>query len=861
MILRLHRVARLSAIVGITGILAAGCSFGPFGPPPPTPTLAGPTDTPTPSPVPPTATVTPTPTATPIPESVIMAEQLSTVSAPVYDPGVWLDTVLKEYLRGTPFPTFAPVANKTYKVGSAERFIVGSASNRVSARLAYQNDVVNFWVENGLPVTSEEAKTAADRFAAEIYPAVRETFGEEWNPGIDDDPRLNILTVFWLGPNIAGAFQPLDEYKAEVYPLSNQKEMFYMSWLAYEVGSDDYLSTLAHEFQHMAQFNNDRNESAWLNEGLSQVAERIAGFDNAFTHHNYLYDSRVQLNTWSRDERESYSHYGAGYLYLLYIREQYGDDTIGAIAKSPFKSLQAVDNALADKGTSADDVFSNWIVANYLNDPSVAEGQFGYNTETLNPVCPRRRMAESRSQPPRSEMKQYSPAYVELEGYGDFTISFTGEKEVSLIPTNPQGGQWFWWSGNAENSAVTLTHEFDLTDKESATLDYLTWHNIEDGDTGVVMASEDSGVTWKFLDATSMQHIEEIKNIGPYYAGGSGGGVENPIWSREKADLSAFAGKKILVRFQYNTDLNASGHGWAVDNVRIAELGYTSNFEEDDGGWVAEGWARVDNKVPQKWAVWLVEYEPAVKVTRLELDGDNAVQTSVTLPPNGRATIIIGAMAPLTQVNAKYSLQIGGTGTMTEINAPPGVLFQDDFENPCGTFTSFILPDYEYGYLDGVFKMRIGIEDTRIQSSAGQEFSNLAMEVDTTFVKPAPGATLGVMCRRVDKRNYYLFEITADGKYMIGAVVDGFYQELYPATEADSIQTGDGAQNHLRVVCDKDTLSLTVNDSVLGTVEDTTFTKGDIGFMASTAPFEGSREAQRELEMVATFDNLVVTRP
>ncbi len=854
---------RLTAVLIAVSVLAAGCSLGPLGPAPApvTPTPAAPTNTPSPSPIPPTATITPTATATPIPASVIMAQQLSTVAPPYYDPSVWLDTVLKSYVTGTPFPTAAPVPNPKYSVGATERFIVGGTGSKILANLVYQNSVVNMWVQSGVPVSTADAQQAADKFASDIYPKIRQVFGEEWNPGIDDDPHLNILTVLSLGPNTAGAFSPYDEYKSNVFPFSNQKEMFYMSWLAANVGSDDYLSTLAHEFQHMVQFHNDRNEAVWLNEALSQVAQRIAGFNDAFTHHNYLFDSRVQLNAWSDDLRESYSHYGAGYLYLLYIDEQYGDGTISAIAKSPLKSLQSVDDALAAKSTSADEVFANWIVANYLNDTSVDDGKFGYKTEALNPVCPRRRLAESKLQPPRLELAQYSPAYVELEGSGDFKISFTGDKEVSLIPTNPKSGKWFWWSGNADNSAVTLTHEFDLTGKQAATLTYQTWYDIDDRDEGVVMASADNGQTWTFLDASSMEHLREVDKLGPHYVGGSGGGVENPIWSNEKIDLSAFAGKKILVRFQYNTDVKVTGHGWAIDDVRIPEIGYQSSFEDDDGGWTADGWARIDNKVPQKWAVWLVEYSPATKVTRLELDGNNSVQAPITLPDNGRATIIVGAMAPLTHVAAKYSLQIGGTGKMTSISAPPGVLFQDDFTNPCGKFTSFILPDYQYGYQDGVFRAEIKTEETQILTRAQQDFSNITMDVDTTFVKPTKDSTIGLICRYVDNNNYYLFTISNEGKYQILLVKDGVSDPLAPSTQADAIKTGEGAKNHIQVTCNDTTLSLTVNSSLLESVDDNTFTKGDIGLTAATYKFEGTNEEKKALDMVVTFDNLVVTRP
>ena len=43
-----------------------------------------------------------------------------------------------------------------------------------------------------------------------------------------------------------------------------------------KVGSNQYLSVLAHELQHAVHWNGDRTEDTWVNEGLSEVA-RAAG--------------------------------------------------------------------------------------------------------------------------------------------------------------------------------------------------------------------------------------------------------------------------------------------------------------------------------------------------------------------------------------------------------------------------------------------------------------------------------------------------------------------------------------------------------------------------------------------------------
>lgn len=849
-------ILRLAILISALGVIAA-CAVGPAGAPgsggKPRPTV---TLMPTLGPVTPTETSVPTPTV--VPRSALLAQEIGDAKVQPFDAMTWLSGV--DITGGTPMPTAQPLKQHHYSVGSVERFYLGSLT--ISARLVYQNKVVNMWVESGLPVSASDAAKAANIFADKIYPTDRQVFGDEANPGIDDDPRVNILTALYLGPNIAGYFAPSDEYTTNVYPYSNQKEMFYMSWFAADVGSDDYMSTLAHEFQHMIQWNEDRNEAVWLNEGLSQVAERINGYNTAFTHFDYLFNSQVQLNSWSQDFRQSYANYGAGYLYLLYIDERYGNDTISAIAHSPLKSLASVDEALAAKGTSVNDVFSDWIVANYVNDTSIEDGRYGYKTEKLIPVCPRRRLAENLTQPPHTTMKQYSANYVELEGAGDFTIDFQGDTEVQVIPTNPVNGDWLFWSNVGDNSNMTLTHEFDLTSVAKARLQYNTWYDMSERDSGGVEISTDSGQHWELLKASSSKPDPDLGTHVPDYSGGSGGSNDNPLWLQETADMSDYAGKKVLVRFDYVTSGKSTGSGWAVDNIRVPEIGYSTDFESDDGGWQSNGWVRSDNKVQQKWTVSIVQTDGGTTVTRLPLDGKNSASTSVSLPAGGgKATIIIGAMAPWTHVPARYSLKIGGTGKMISLKPPPGILFQEDFQNACSSFDSFILPDYRFGYQNGIYEMEIKSEDTNIVTQPHMKFDDIVLDVDVTQVKVTKDSSTGVMCRFQDINNFYLFTIGNDGKYEILVADRGRYRQLVKPTSAPQIHTGEGATNHLRVACDKTKLALSINGDLVKTVEDSTIRAGDIGLTLSTNKFTGTDEQKRKTSVVTDFDNLVVKRP
>jgi hypothetical protein len=603
----------------------------------------------------------------------------------------------------------------------------------------------------------------------------------------------------------------------------------------------------------MVRWHDDPNEESWMDEGLAQVAERISGYDQAFTHYNYLFDSRVQLNSWSQDFRESYSHYGAGYLYMLYLWERLGTDAVRQIARSPASSFAAVDEGLAPLGTSADAVFADWIVANYVNDPSIEDGRYGYTTESLIPVCPRTRLAQARTIPPTSSLPQYSAHYVELEGEGEFDISFRGDTEVGLIPVAAYSGQSFWWSNRADRSDMTLTRAFDLRQPREATLQFWTWYDMEEhGDVGFVEVSTDGGQSWQFLSSTNM-FDDPDDEFGPYFTGTSGGGT-HPTWAYETIDLTPFVGQEVLVRWEIVTNGAYNGYGWAIDNVRIPELNYLYDVEAPQDGWQAEGFVRTANRVPQSWTLSLVTYDGgAARVQRLDLAPDGTASATVTLAPESRrATLIVGAMAPATRVEAAYHLNIGGPGVMDRLDYPPGVLLQDDFSSPCSTFLSFVLPDYSFGYREGHYEISIDLEDQIIWGYTDQEFTDTIIDVDTLQVDPAPDSTTGIVCRWQDQFNFYTFEIRNDGTYQVLLVDDGIPTELQPWTESFAIRTGEGAENHLQVSCVGDELTFTVNGTYLAGLVDDSIHRGDLGFTAGTFDTPGIR---------VTFDNLVVRAP
>ena len=125
---------------------------------------------------------------------------------------------------------------------------------------------------------------------------------------------------------------------------------------------------------------------------------------------------------------------------------------------------------------------------------------------------------------------------------------------------------------------------------------YQTWYDLElDYDYVFVSASID-GISWQILNSTSCTMNNPSGNS---YGCGLTGASDG--WQLEQVDLTPFAGKLVSLRFDYITDAAVNGNGFALDDIRIDAINYFTDFEADDGGWLGEGFVRIQNVLPQSF--------------------------------------------------------------------------------------------------------------------------------------------------------------------------------------------------------------------------------------------------------------------
>lgn len=583
----------------------------------------------------------------------VMADRLTAAPQPTRDP---LDLAVR--LRGlsAATPLTAPVAAVPLVAGYSDTFWILDQRTaqlfQTQATLRLVTDHAYWFVENDLADRAPQADLAqsAAVFENRTYPLIHRYFGSEPKPSVDLDGHIVLL----LGnvPGVAAYFSSADAYPRAINPRSNQHDMIYVNLNALRPGQVAFDSTLTHEMQHMANFGRCPSQEGWVDEGASELATRVAGYDS-IAPAAFAARPDVQLTAWTTDATDLTRHYQAAYLFLRYVAERAGGweslpDLLAPCLRgeSLFSSFLARHPSIAP---DLDSLFSDWTVANFLQDTSVADGRFAYGGGGFHAAISGRPTQQA---PFLGSVPQYAADYVDLPTITG-TATFSGDASVSLLPIGVDNAG-AWWSNRGDSLDSRLTRTVDLSGVDQATLRFSVWYDLETHfDFVYLSASADSGRTWHVLHG---QHTTPDRNVGNNYGEGWTGST-GPDWVDEQVDLTPFAGSEVMLRFEYVTDQSYNAAGFAFKDLRVPEVGLDEPGASEDA-WNAEGWMRVDAPIPERWNLRLVRTTrggTAVDAVPVDAVGNATIQ----LDPSARRTVLVVApTAPRTLVPANYSVTL-----------------------------------------------------------------------------------------------------------------------------------------------------------------------------------------------------------
>lgn len=178
------------------------------------------------------------------------------------------------------------------------------------------------------------------------------------------------------------------------------------------------------------------------------------------------------------------------------------------------------------------------------------------------------------------------------------------------------------------------------------------------------------------------------------------------------------------------------------------------------------------------------------------------------------------------------------------------IYYSDDFSDVNSGWT------YQ-GDLFGVVGYQNGEYHIEVKSAGGgfywgvankPQYADVVINVKSRIVTPNDGGYYGVLCRYRDPLNFYLAALSEDGYFGIFKAVAGEYAVLVDWDYSRSIPRYSGAE--LTVACTGNTITLAVNDTVLGQVTDSDLTSGDIGLIGGANGL-----------FTVAYDDLIVKSP
>ncbi len=443
-----------------------------------------------------------------------------------------------------------------------------------------------------------------------------------------------------------------------------------------------YEATFAHEWQHLLQSYTDPGEELWVDEGLSDYAQTLVGYvdGNATVHHPGA-DShltcfqgfglvRTRYNTNPRDcggaqnslnlwnegaPAEVLADYGNAYQFMLYLRDRFGPEVLERLHRDGTRrGLAGVAEALGPEVKLAAVLhdFQTMTLVDKIVGDSPDGRMAGVPKDKV--TSPGVRSTVNLTNPASFDYPGAAPNgadYVRLrDAAGKFlsgaelsTVAFTGAKTLPPRPLQWTVRDGALFSGNTSNLDTTAVAAVTVPVADPA-LRLRARYTIEAGyDYGYVTVSTDGGKTYT---AVAGDHTVPAPH-GPALNGASDG------FEPQTYDLTAYAGRRILLGFRYVSDGSLDEGGWLIDDVTV---GATTLSD----GSTLTGFRSPTQIVPVGVHAW------HVKLVGLDEDARRARQVSVAayaaLRDYPKVVAIVAYDEPTERVTqyAPYALTVNG---------------------------------------------------------------------------------------------------------------------------------------------------------------------------------------------------------
>ncbi|MCX5401376.1 serine hydrolase [Streptomyces sp. NBC_00102] len=171
----------------------------------------------------------------------------------------------------------------------------------------------------------------------------------------------------------------------------------------------------------------------------------------------------------------------------------------------------------------------------------------------------------------------------------------SADRMARAVAVRPAHGRTAWFSGMASASSALLTLPAVRPVSGPARLECALWWDTEpDADALYLEVSTDAGAVWQPVPFTTVPAGAGAHGTATAHPAGTVSGWSGRVWHTVDADLGAWRGQAIQLRWRYATDKLYVGRGVYADAIRVKDAGRVL-FDEarpaDAARVTAVGWA------------------------------------------------------------------------------------------------------------------------------------------------------------------------------------------------------------------------------------------------------------------------------
>ncbi len=224
------------------------------------------------------------------------------------------------------------------------------------------------------------------------------------------------------------------------------------------------------------------------------------------------------------------------------------------------------------------------------------------------------------------------------------------------------------------------------------------------------------------------------------------------------------------------------------------------------------------------------------------------------LSPGEEAVTVAGnTPAPLENTDgsaddspSEESVDISGAGSGAENLS---LTYEEDFSDPFSGWDDAFDAYTTKQYGNNRYQIEVSTSNLIAWGLANRDVADFEVEVEARQEDGSIENSYGLLFRVQDRNNFYRFDISSDGFYLLSKFVEGEWETLVDWTASEHISP---ETNLLKVSAFGPEITINANGQPLTTITDESLTHGNFGFFASTF---------NEPYMWVSYDNLKLWTP